>query len=324
MLWLGLASLMDARSKQLASLVGDAAQSFKGDCNGGLIWVEHLNIVIGNRELAEQFYFEGLGLTRDPRKLGPTGTMWANLGSQQFHLAEEASDDPPQTIDGSVGLAVPDASAAATRLSRLGVHVQVHDAARFTTICPWGNVFHCYDVDAYRTGPPNDLAGGPKMVQVHQNYDADGRFTVRGGPGIRYVHLRCADAKAAADAYAAHFGTYSTVERDLAAVSAGLGPVHLVFETAELDHEAQAKMHGVHLCCYVDDMAKRYSALQDCSFTNPRFRHLDTCDTVQEALDSRTFRFAFPAVPELEHETRALSHRNFLQSLAYSKPAKGS
>ena len=52
-------------------------------------------------------------------------------------------------------------------------------------------------------------------------------------------------------------------------------------------------------------------------FTNPRFNHLDTCDSLEEALASRTFRFAFPAVPFVEHETRALSHAQFLKRVKY-------
>ena len=40
-------------------------------------------------------------------------------------------------------------------------------------------------------------------------------------------------------------------------------------------------------------------------------------DSLDEALASRTFRFAFPAVPFVEHETRALSHAQFLKRVKY-------
>ena len=53
-------------------------------------------------------------------------------------------------------------------------------------------------------------------------------------------------------------------------------------------------------------------------FTNPRFKHLDTCDSLEEALASRTFRFAFDAVPFVEHETRALSHGSSSSGLSTS------
>ena len=103
-----------------------------------------MNIVVGDRELAERFYFEeGLGCTRDPAKPGgpgTSGTMWANLGHQQFHLAAEADDDPRQVVNGAIGLCLPDVAHAADRLKVLaaeidGVTVQVHDAQRFTATC---------------------------------------------------------------------------------------------------------------------------------------------------------------------------------------------
>ena len=70
---------------------------------------------------------------------------------------------------------------------------------------------------------------------------------------------------------------------------------------------------------YVDAFSERYDRLRETArvFTNPRFKHLDTCDTLDEALASRTFRFAFPEIPNLEHETRALSHVQFLKNVAY-------
>ena len=91
------------------------------------------------------------------------------------------------------------------------------------------------------------------------------------------------------------------------------------FESAEPDSEADDKQDGVHLCVYVDAFAERYERLSSTArmFTNPRFNHLDTCDSLEEALASRTFRFAFPAVPFVEHETRALSHAQFLKRVKY-------
>ncbi|KAH8065477.1 hypothetical protein JL721_8231 [Aureococcus anophagefferens] len=132
--------------------------------------------------------------------------MWANLGSQQFHLAEQADDDPPQAVRvrGALGLALPDVAAAAARLQRL------------------------------------EARGACGPVEIH---DAD-RFTA----------------------------------------------------------------------------TERYERLRAHCFTNQRFKHLDTCDTLAEARASRTFRFAFPALPNVEHETRALSHEQFLKRVHYAPP----
>ncbi|KAJ1453699.1 hypothetical protein M885DRAFT_523966 [Pelagophyceae sp. CCMP2097] len=326
-------------SEELATLCCTAADARAGDCDGGLLWLEHINIVVGDRATAERFYFEdGLGCMRDPRKPGgassPAGTMWANLGSQQFHLAEQGPGDPAQAVRGSVGLALPDARGAAKRLSKLsldGVRLEVHSPDAFTVRCPWGNVFHCYDVDVYRGGvsAPGPFAGREtKMRAVHagEAWDVGGRFTVRGGPGIRYVHFKCTDAPKVAERYSGLFGGGparalggTLAGAEARCVAAGVGPVHFVFETGASDAAAEARQSGVHVCIYVDAFAQRYAALKEFVFTNPRFVKLDTCDTLQEALDSRTFRFCFPEAPTLEHETRSLSHMNYMQPITYKR-----
>ena len=137
---------LDGASLRYATLAARAAATAV-DGATGLVWLEHVNIVVGDREKAEAFYFEeGLGCSRDPSKPGgpgSSGTMWANLGSQQFHLAEEAADDPPQAVRGALGLALPDVAAAAKRLQLLEARgacgpVEIHDADRFSATCPSG------------------------------------------------------------------------------------------------------------------------------------------------------------------------------------------
>ena len=158
------------------------------------------------------------------------------------------------------------------------------------------------------------------MVNLHKGdgYNGDA-FSVRNGPGIRYVQFLVDDAQKAAQSYVDEFGGAVTSKDDVTCVAAGLGPVHLIFESSEPDPDADARQDGVHLCVYVDAFAERYERLQKAArmFTNPRFNHLDTCDSLDEALASRTFRFAFHAVPFVEHETRALSHAQFLKRVKY-------
>ena len=148
------------------------------------------------------------------------------------------------------------------------------------------------------------------MVNLHKGdgYNGDA-LGVRNGPGIRYVQFLVEDAQKAAQAYVDEFGGCITEDDGLTCVSAGLGPVHLIFESAEPDAVADEKQDGVHLCVYVDSFSERYERLQKAArmFTNPRFKHLDTCDSLEEALASRTFRFAFPAVPFVEHDARAVA-----------------
>jgi len=294
-----------------------------GGPSGGIVWLEHLNIVVGDRVVAERFYFEeGLGLTRDPAKPGgaTAGTMWANLGKQQLHLAARAADDPPQAVRGAIGLVLPKAAEAYERLRKIPeARVELHSDNCFSAQCPWGNVFHVYDVDGYRV---HDEVESPKtttkMAAMHKD---DGRLTVRNGPGIRYLYVKCNDAKKVAQRYESFLGHRSqgkSDDEDLQVIDAGTGPVHFIFETKPKDPVADARMDGVHACIYVDNFPKRYDDLQDFVFTNPRFKHLDTCDTIEEALASRTFRFKLPDT--LEHETRSLSHQQFLKDIVYHGP----
>mmetsp|Transcript_28865 Transcript_28865/g.93039 ORF Transcript_28865/g.93039 Transcript_28865/m.93039 type:complete len:357 (+) Transcript_28865:27-1097(+) len=330
-----LTTTMEAQSSRLAARASRAARATRGDVRGGILWLEHLNIVIGDRALAEKFYFEeGLGLTRDPSKPGgdTPGTMWANLGWQQIHLAPESDDLPPRAARGAVGLVLPKASEAFDRLERLGVDPERHGSSAFTVTCPTsGNVFHCYDVDDYEPSTTLDdekddeddqrkKAGAPprsttKMAEIHRK--GDGRLDVRGGPGIRYVYVRCGDATTVAMNYAQLLGQRVDFDDGLATVDLGVGPVHLLLESTPDDDDVE---NGFHACVYVDNFAKRYRDLHEFVFTNPRFKHLDTCDTLDEALQSRTFRFKFPDAKNLEHETRAVSHFSFLKHIAYDGP----
>ena len=146
---------LNAASQRNAALVRDAATKQAND--KGLLWLEHINIVVGDRQEAERFYFEEgprlLSATRRNRaapgrvaRCGPTSR------NQQFHLAQEEDDDPRQVVRGSIGLCLPDAEKAATRLEKF-CDVQRHSDTRFTVICPVGNTFHCYQVaegPAYR------------------------------------------------------------------------------------------------------------------------------------------------------------------------------
>ena len=310
---------LNAASQRNAELARQAATKQVND--KGLLWLEHINIVVGDRQEAERFYFEeGLGCFRDPAKPGgpgTSGTMWANLGNQQFHLAQEEDDDPRQVVRGSIGLCLPDAEKAASRLEKFCA-VERHSDTRFTVTCPVGNTFHCYQVA--KDPPTEGIGKRPKMVNLHKGdgYAGDA-FSVRNGPGIRYVQFLVADAQKAAQSYVDEFGGSVTQEDGLTCVAAGLGPVHLLFESAEPAADADARPDGGHSCVDADAFSERYERLSSTArmFTNPRFNHLDTCDSLDEALASRTFRFAFDSVPFVEHETRALSHAQFLKRVKY-------
>ena len=85
-------------------------------------------------------------------------------------------------------------------------------------------------------------------------------------------------------------------------------------------------MSGIHIAIYIDKFKERYTLLKkhNLIWTNPRFAKLDTCDTYEEAHANRQFRFKDIINPdtgekifELEHETRALRHFQFMKPVVY-------
>ena len=66
-------------------------------------------------------------------------------------------------------------------------------------------------------------------------------------------------------------------------------------------------------------------------WTNPRFEHLDTCDTYEQAAKSRQFRFkavvdleSGDELLELEHETRTIRHFQYMKHVAWEPSADAS
>jgi predicted enzyme related to lactoylglutathione lyase len=186
----------------------------------GMCWLEHINIVIGERRLAEEFYFNALGCTLDANGRD------ANIGQQQFHINNGGIEegDVPQVVGGCIGLAMPALDSLRARLAATeagGVLSETlfawQDCGDFVkTICPWGNTFLVWDC-----APPTSsvtsspaAAGAPKlpvMVNAHVGYD-DG-MAVRKGPsgadgaGIRFVEFRCTNAAKVAEFYQGVFAS---------------------------------------------------------------------------------------------------------------------
>lgn len=191
--------------------------------NGGLVWLEHINLAVGSRETTRMFYFAGMGFTEDPRKDATSTTIWANVGPmQQLHLSLTAEGERPHVVNGTIGLAVHSLDALAARLSGVALAlaatrmcfdpapVALDDGTRaLTVVGPWGNRFVCYEVgdraaEPFASPDPDD----PVMAQRHANWDDD--MSVRGSAGIRFVHFRITGSRGrGAPAKAARF--YSTV-----------------------------------------------------------------------------------------------------------------
>jgi len=294
----------------------------------GILWTEHINLVVGSKELAEYFYLNFLGFTRDAGK-----SFHVNLGQQQFHLAENG--EPAQRIAGSIGLVVPSLDTLRDRIAEAEkvlkdtqFSVESNKSDCITLTCPWGNRIHVYSVE-------NDcltltLNTPRKMENLHANGGAYGshRMAIRGSPGIRYIEVACPLAKSGAIAkfYREIVGCIVMETPGRAVVCVGPG-VHLVFvESNSVSEKDTRDMKGVHVCFYADGFEGLYQRLaaRNLIWTNPRFLHLDSCDTWEEAAACRTLRFkdiidleTGEKILELEHETRPLRHGQYMKVPLY-------
>ena len=90
--------------------------------------------------------------------------------------------------------------------------------------------------------------------------------------------------------------------------------------------DSAAQGYGLHVCVYIASFRQAYErfAQRGLAWTNPRFAHLDTCDTYAEAHASRQFRFKTivdvetgAPLLELEHEVRAVRHAQYLKRTSW-------
>ncbi len=295
----------------------------------GIAWLEHINLIVGGpRSLAEIFYLDVLGCTPDASK-----SFHVNLGQQQFHLAVAKEDERPQCFaGGSIGLAVPDLNSLRNRIQQ---HTEALSGTQFQLLqdhedCvtlrgPWGNIFHLYST-AYISS--SQSSSSMKMVNAHTEAGMYGsqRMAIRDQPGIRYIEIPCPKGQGASLAFFyRHIMKCSVhiLEETAEAIIVSVGPgVHLVFVEREDAPSLLEFSKGIHICIYYMEFEGLYHRLknQDLIWTNPRFLHLDSCDTWEEAAASRTLRFkslinmeSHQEILELEHETRPLRHGQYLK-----------
>ena len=302
---------------------------------GGIVWLEHLNLVVGDMDTAKKFYIDFLGFTAEREHNFKSNHY--NVGQQQFHLAAATDIDTPQRITGSIGLTVPS-------LQRIRERVDVaqeelkdslfsikedKDDKIMTVACPYGNVIHLYDISIDDEHQATTDDSTPKMVRLHsEGGDYGARMAVRTKPGIRYVEIACREGtcNSIAEFYDKVLECQVTKTDETAAICVGPG-VHLVYtEHEDLSDDSIKQMKGVHACIYIKDFEKTYNVLKkrDIIWTNPRFTHLDSCDTWEEAKASRTFRFkdipdmnTGEKILELEHETRPMMHGQYMKVPPY-------
>jgi catechol-2,3-dioxygenase len=330
-------------SRALRSLVQEASMNTqkKSLDLGGIVWMEHINLVVGDMSTATKFYVDLLGFT--PERDAKPKSNHFNLGQQQLHVAVAESDgDLPQRVTGSIGLTVPSLQRIRERLGNaklelIGTLFSIEggdDSNVLTVSCPWGNIIHLYDisVDDKHQSIHSASQSSQKMAVFHSDSGVYGphRMAVRGNPGIRYVEIACHVGTVAsiAEFYEELLGCHVTRTSEPGVATVCVGPgVHLAFvENENLTKCSLKSMNGVHLCIYIPNFQRTYDVLKkrDLIWTNPRFTHLDSCETWEECLSTRTFRFRDiidvqkgEKIFELEHETRPMLHGQYMKVPPY-------
>ena len=311
----------------------------------GILWCEHLNLRVGASEAADRF-FKLLGFVREPGR-----SYHFNLGSQQVHL-ESVSDSEAHVLTGSVGLTVPHEtfnalrgvlgtwSMFATTTSAAGTQFAVTEVGETTlaVTCPWGSTYllRAAEISEGYAAARSSSDNVPRMAAFHDGLDEGSSVRSIGMEGIRFVEYRCRPntAQRIGLFYEEVFGckvTYTAVKGPAQAATVLVGPsVHFVFHEVydqpltdeEERRQAGSEGTGLHVAIYIASFKKAYERLKqlDLIWTNPRFAHLDRCDTWEEAHASRQFRFrkivdleTREVLLELEHEVRAVRHFQYMK-----------
>jgi len=325
---------MSRRANGLAAVVRAAAVNDDSLDTGGVAWLEHINIVVGSRSVAESFYVDFLGCTADP-----SASFHVNLGRQQFHL-NEGSDEEAHVLSGSLGIAVPSLDSLRSRVEPATAALQgtqfacVDHGTALEATCPWGNKFFVYPAAVPAEAKAATSEDAPLLARRHAGWD-HGMGVNGDQPGLRYIEIRLPPgaAQGVGRFYEKSLGCYVMFDAGGKGAVVALGPgVHAIFtDVPGTTPETLARMRGLHLCIYIHGFKRAFEQLQACglTWTNPRFAHLDRCDTWEEAKASRQFRFRAihdPSVEtpsgaepllELEHETRACRHQQFMKTVEY-------
>lgn len=257
---------------------------------GNLLGLEHVNLQVADRDLADRFWASAMGFTRDAYvDLGLYANMWVNLGGQQMHLPM----GEPQCFRGRIGLSVPDVDLVEKRVGRLvesfnpaaeaGVASRRADGALHVT-APWGTELVVHEV---------------------------GDVPWFGGIGMPYVEIDvepgCAAGAAAfyRDIFEAPAGVVEHGGRTLAEVSVGRRQQLRLVET----DRPLAAYDGHHIAVYLHNFSRPYERLLE--------RGLITRES-----DEHEYRFTDIVDPTtgavcavIEHEVRSMFHPMFGREL---------
>lgn len=309
--------------------------------------MDHLNInhEKGRHDWLKAFYFDFLRCTPDPRKSDNLNrgskTLWANLGSHQFHLPEGTPH--AQVVQGIITLAYPDLEILQKRYrdnsiqqclagSKFHMSVAVDSEASpsfFLAVTdPWGNAFRIVtgdeetDVDT-RGRQPGGKSEGLAWKDLTLYTSANCNF-----PGIArfYERILMAPILEVSDTRCVvSVGPHQTLS--FVPHPDGRTAIPVPHEDLRDDPEATVppdggnrrptfpSNYGPHISIYVADLSHTYRNAESLGvlYVNPRFkRQAYTLEEAQIDCMFRCFNIVDPDRPEngailrLEHEIRSV------------------
>ena len=217
--------ITEANDKSIVKFNGTNATNEDEVEPSGIYFMEHMNLVVGNRKRAETFYCDGLGFRLDPIKVNTNVSFHINLGQQQFHLVEEGAEDctghglpgiKTNKIFGNIGIVVPSLLNVCEKLDQLPFKYErvypqgaveqsqkrreeekIHNEYAVTSIrvtCPWGNVFYVYGLKENKTWIAMKI---PNQLTNMNHLRFQNPVGVRGMmPGIRFFEFYVDKGKA--------------------------------------------------------------------------------------------------------------------------------
>jgi len=291
---------------------------------GNIVFLEHINLNCPDFPLASFFYFEGLGLTRDPYDRVGKKTMWVNIGYSQIHLPY---DRTAQNVNGIIGIEVPNLEFVSTSLKTIEKDAALKNTKFkwshgdigtevnpkhylphcINVTCPWGNSFKLYQKNSAKKFPP------------------------RGGLGILYIHLSVKKntSKSIAQFYSEFYSARTHIESETMS-RVNLGPNQFLILDENLFSENgihNDNYDGWHISFYITQFKDTYIKLHDNSLLMLEHRFEDKCDSLELALSYNQFRanmivqvqqvqqVQHQQICLLEHEVRSLFHPFYMRTL---------
>jgi len=301
---------------------------------GNIVSFEHLNLNVTNAHIADLFYGDCLGLTRDPYRPGGVHTTWYNIGKQQIHCPLEEKDDDDdvevksQQLRGVIGLAFRqdvfqglkshfELYAKAKQLKGTQVSFnerkwsdfklretfksyQGQTSTYYEASCPWGNRFRLHPANPY-------LSASLGIVYLEFRVLHDSARHI----AAFYRQMLGAKVRLLADG-----------DNRVARVSVGPGQELIFTEIPKSEPQQLEHYDGHHLCIYIANFSQTFKKFKSRKliWVNPRFS--DKADSMETAIRDRAFRFKDIIKMEekgrvftLEHEVRSMFHPNYLKPL---------